>query len=192
MDALKRSISELIFPKKNWKGIKTIFFKISVTTYIYELLDLGAEITVPNSALCYQNLPRLLPGFLHTYATDLAEMGSLSSYNWSVEYLVYVIDVFTINGWVKPLRDKKAKTVLHDFNEIVNESKRKTNKLWVDQRKEFYNSLVQIKLNDNNILMYWTHNEDKSVVAESFLGTLKTKIYKKITANDKKSYRSYL
>ena len=38
------------------------------------------------------------------------------------------------------LKDKKAKTVLNGFIEIVNKSKRKTNKLWTDQGKEFYYS----------------------------------------------------
>ena len=32
---------------------------------------------------------------------------------------------------VKSLKDKKGKTVLNGFVEIVNESKRKPNKLWV-------------------------------------------------------------
>ena len=36
-------------------------------------------------------------------------------------------------AWVKPLKAKKAKTVLHSFVEIANESKRNPNKLWVDQ-----------------------------------------------------------
>ena len=31
------------------------------------------------------------------------------------------------------MKDKKAKTVLYGFLEIVNKSKRKPNKLWVDQ-----------------------------------------------------------
>ena len=56
------------------------------------------------------------------------------------------------------LRIKKTKTVLHGFIEIVNESKRKQNKLWVGQKLEFYNSSMQILLNDNDILMYSTHN----------------------------------
>ena len=30
---------------------------------------------------------------------------------------------------------------------------------------------------NNNILMYSTHNEGKSVIAERFIKTLKTKIY---------------
>ena len=41
------------------------------------------------------------------------------------------------------MKDKKAKTVLYSFIGIVNDSKRKPNKLWVDQGKEFYNSLIQ-------------------------------------------------
>ena len=44
----------------------------------------------------------------------------------------------------------------------------------------------------NNILIYLTHNEGKSVVAERFAKTLKGKIYKTVTANDSKSYLGYL
>ena len=66
-------------------------------------------------------------------AADLAEMGSLSSKNKNVKYLLCVIDVFTKYAWVKPLKDKKGKTVLNTFIKIVNESNRKPNKLWVDQ-----------------------------------------------------------
>ena len=40
--------------------------------------------------------------------------------------------------------------------------------------------------------MYSTHNESKSVIAERFINLLKCKIYKKMTANDSKSYLSYL
>ena len=35
-------------------------------------------------------------------------------------------------------------------------------------------------------------NEGKSVIAEKFIETLKSKIYKKMTANDSKSYLPYL
>ena len=105
-------------------------------------------------------------------------MESLSSKNKSVKYLLCVIDVFTKYAWVKPLTDKKGGTVLNAFIEIVNKSNRKPNKLWVDQGREFYDKLVQEWL-DNNTLMYSTHNEGKSVIAERFIKTLKAKIYKK-------------
>ena len=95
-------------------------------------------------------------------------------------------------GYQQHLKDKKAKTVFYGFVEIVYESKCKPNKLWVDQEKEFYNNLIQKCLNDNNILMYSIHNESKSVVAKRFIKTLKGKTYKKMTANDNKSYPIYL
>ena len=37
---------------------------------------------------------------------------------------------------------------------------------------------MQKWLDDNNILMYYTCNEGKSVVAEMFIRTLKSKIWK--------------
>ena len=85
------------------------------------------------------------------------------------------------------MTDKKAKTVLNSLMEIVNECNCKPNKLWFDQGREFYNKLMQEWLDNNDISMYSTHNEGKSVIAERFIKTLKSKIYKKMTANDNKS-----
>ena len=39
---------------------------------------------------------------------------------------------------------------------------------------------MQKWLDDHDILMYWTHIEGKSIVAERFIKSLKDKIYKKI------------
>ena len=66
-------------------------------------------------------------------------MGALSFKNWSIKHLLCVIDVFTKCGWVKSLKDKKAKVALNDSIGIVKESKRQPNKLWIDQGREFYN-----------------------------------------------------
>ena len=38
---------------------------------------------------------------------------------------------------------------------------------------------MQEWLDNDNTLMYYTHNEDMSVIAERFMKTLKAKIYKK-------------
>ena len=79
---------------------------------------------------------------------------------------------------MKSLKHKKAETSLQDFVEIVNESKCQPNKRWVDQGRELCN-LVQKWQDGNDILIYWSHNEDKPVVVERFIRTLKIKIYKK-------------
>ena len=60
-------------------------------------------------------------------------MGSLSSNNKNVKYILCAIDVFTKYSWVITLKDEKGRTVLNAFIEIVNESNRKPNKLWFDQ-----------------------------------------------------------
>ena len=60
-----------------------------------------------------------------------------------LEILLCVINVFTKYAWVKYLKDKKIKTVINAFIQIVNESNRKPNKLWVDQERDFYNKLIQ-------------------------------------------------
>ena len=43
-------------------------------------------------------------------------------------------------------------------------------------------------LQDNNLEMHSTHNEGKSIVAERFIRTLKTKIYKYMTSISKTVY----
>ena len=60
----------------------------------------------------------------------------------------------------------------------VNEWKCKPNKIWVDKGCEFYNRSMQLWLQDTNIEICLTYIEVKSVVAERFIWTLKTKIYK--------------
>ena len=47
-------------------------------------------------------------------------------------------------------------------------------------------------LSDNDISMYSTYNEGKSVVAERFMRTLKNKLYKHMTATGKNVYYNVL
>ena len=55
---------------------------------------------------------------------------------------------------------------------------KKPNKISVDKGSEYYNSSFKKWLKGNDIEMYSTCNEGKSVVAERFIRTLKNKIYK--------------
>ena len=47
-------------------------------------------------------------------------------------------------------------------------------------------------LDNNNFVMYLTYNKGKPVLAETFIKTLKYKIYQRVTANGRKVYLSYL
>ena len=68
------------------------------------------------------------------------------------------------------------------------QKKRKPNKIWVDQGSEFYNQSFKYFLKINNIEMYSTFNEGKSVVAERFIRTLKNKIFKHMTTISRNVY----
>ena len=74
------------------------------------------------------------------------------------------------------------------FQKIVKESNRKPNRILVDKRSEFYHSSFKKWLEDNDIGMYSIHSEGKSIVAERFITTLKTKIYKYMSLISKNVY----
>ena len=96
--------------------------------------------------------------------------------------------MFSKYAWVVPLKDKKGVSIANVFQSIFKKSNRKPNKIWVDQESEFYNNAFKKWLKDNDISMYSTHNEGKSVVAERFIRTLKNKIYKHMTVISKNVY----
>ena len=54
----------------------------------------------------------------------------------------------------------------------MNESNREPNILWVEQGREFYNKVTQEWLDNNDILMHFTHNEGKLVITERIIKTL--------------------
>ena len=95
-------------------------------------------------------------------------------------------------AFVVPLKDKKVISIVNAFNKIIKQSNRKPNKIRVDQGGEFYHRVFRKWLSDNDIIMYSTFNEGKSVVAERFIRTLKNKLYKHMTATGKNVYYDVL
>ena len=47
-------------------------------------------------------------------------------------------DLFSKYEWIVPIKDKKGTSIVNAFEKII--SKRKPNKIWVDQGNEFYNN----------------------------------------------------
>ena len=126
------------------------------------------------------------------WGVDLADMQSLSRKNKVIKYLLYAIDLYSKYAFVIPLKDKKGISIVNAFNKIIKQSNRKPNKIWVDHGGEFYNKVFENWLSDNDINMYSTYNEGKSVAAERFIRTLKNKLYKHMTATDKNVYYDVL
>ena len=126
------------------------------------------------------------------WGVDLADMQSLSRKNKGIKYLSCAIDLFSKYAFAIPLKDKKGISIVNAFNKIIKQSNRKPNKIWVDQGGEFYNRVFKKWLSDNDIIMYSTYNEGKSVIAERFIRKLKNKLYKHMTASGKNVYYNVL
>ena len=114
------------------------------------------------------------------WGADLADMQLLSRYNREYRFLLCVIDIYSKNAWVIPLKDKKGISIVNAFQKIIVDSKRRPNRIWIDKGSKFYDNSFKKWIKENDITMYSTNNEGKSVIVERFIRTLKTKIYKYI------------
>ena len=91
------------------------------------------------------------------WGADLADMQLISKCNKGIRFLLCVIDIFSKYAWVVPLKDKKGIIIIiiaNIFQSILNNLKRKPNKIWVDQGSEFYNKSFKKWLEDNDIKIY--------------------------------------
>ena len=81
--------------------------------------------------------------------------------------------------------------MINAFQKMLDESKCKPHKIWVGKGSEFYNKSKKSWFQDNDIEIYLTHNEEKSLVAERFIRILQiyrfNKYYKYMTSVSKMS-----
>ena len=82
------------------------------------------------------------------------------------KYILTILDGYTRYAWAVLLKDKKGETVAKAFKDIMEKSKRKPNKLWVDEGKEYYNQHVYeiFKFKDKDILEKDKNGEYKNEI----------------------------
>ena len=115
-------------------------------------------------------------------------MQLISKLNKGFRFLLCVIDIFSKFAWVVPLKYIIGISIVDAFQKILHKSGGKPNKILVDKGSEFYNNSFIKWLKDKDIEVFSIHNEVKTVVAEGFIRTLKTKIYKYLTSMSKNVY----
>ena len=69
------------------------------------------------------------------WGADFADIQLISKFNKGFRFLLCVIDIFTKYAWVVPSKEKKGVSIVNAFQEILKESNRRPNKIWVDKRK---------------------------------------------------------
>lgn len=119
---------------------------------------------------------------------DLMDMQAYRKDNDGYNFVLAVIDVFSKFAFAVPLKDKSAHTLKDAFETIFNYNP--VENVFSDRGTEFINSTVQKYFKDNHInFMQAQNKETKASVCERFIRTLKSKLFKYMTARGDGKYR---
>jgi hypothetical protein len=124
----------------------------------------------------------------YQFQMDLVEVQHLASKNDSVRYLLNCIDIFTRFAFVRPLKDKSAKTVLTAFKSILDEAVQFPYMVVMDKGAEFTNKMFKDFCDQNKIKLVNPQASVHAAFIERFNRTLQLLMYKYMTDNETERY----
>lgn len=125
------------------------------------------------------------------WQADLAEMQDIASKNNGYRYILTVIDIFSRYAWARPLKSKRGEEVAAAFRDIFREG-RIPKRIQTDQGREFENRHVRALLNDHDIELFSIKSAFKAALVERFNRTLKHRVWRYFTAENKQKWTEIL
>ena len=126
----------------------------------------------------FQRLAVVALGITHIWSLDIAYIEKISKFNDGYKYLLLPVDVFSRKIRVQPLKDKTSKSAASALMKRIDFGKLDFPiKILVDQGKEFQGEFAKFCAS-NAIDVYHSFSETKSCMAERYIRTLKTLLYK--------------
>lgn len=129
----------------------------------------------------------VVQGIDYQWEADLADVQNLSEHNNDIKFLLVIVDVFSRFLWVRPLKDRKAKSVIDAFKDVLT-GPRRPRAIRTDKGSEFYNRFLQQYLKDQEIKIFYALNETRANYAERYIQRLKKRIYRYFTHLQKHRY----
>lgn len=137
----------------------------------------------------YRTRRYTLLGINDLWQLDLADMQGIARENDGYKFWLVVIDTFSKFLWLRPMKNKTAKTVTETFEAILRENGTKPNNINTDKGTEFVNSKFQKLLDDHGINFYTAQNPDtKACFAERVIRTIKERVFRYLTHSNTKRY----
>ncbi|KAF4513977.1 UNVERIFIED_CONTAM: hypothetical protein B566_EDAN018374 [Ephemera danica] len=122
---------------------------------------------------------------------DLCDMRSLSRENDGYNYLLTCIDIFSKFAYIRPLTDKKPRSVISALRDIFETAK--PEKLNTDKGSEFTAKSVQNFLHENDVNFYTTQDPTvKAAIIERFNRSLKERMWRYFTHKQTHRYIDHL
>ena len=81
-------------------------------------------------------------------------MQLISKFNKEFRFSLCIIGVYSKYAWAVPLNDRKCIATTNAFQNTLDESNRKPNKISVDKGSEFYNRTMESRFKDKGTEMY--------------------------------------
>lgn len=122
---------------------------------------------------------------------DLVDVSAHAQNNEAVRFILTAIDAFSRFAWAIPLKKKTGVEVAQAMRTILDKVSYRL--LQTDKGKEFYNRDVESLLRAKKTKHFSTENEDqKASIVERFNRTLRGKIHRIITQNNRGEYLKQL
>ena len=170
------------------RGVKQSGKEIPPLKYVKKwLLKQDAYTLHTPASIHFRRNRVMVSGIDRQFQADLVDMSEYAPENEGVHFLLTCIDVFSKYAWVRSLPSKSAMNVSKAFGDILKEG-RVPVKLQTDAGKEFYNKTFQRLLERHDIKHFSTSNETKASIVERFNRTLKTNMWRYLTASNSRRY----
>ena len=125
------------------------------------------------------------------WQADLAEVILIADKNQGYRYILTVIDIFSRYAWARPLRSKRGEEVANAFKDIFREG-RIPRRVQTDQGKEFENRHVRALFREHSIELFSVKSAYKAALVERFNRTLKHRLWRYFTAENKQEWTKVL
>ena len=133
---------------------------------------------------------------------DLADMQQRATENSGVRYLYVAVDALSRFLWLTGLKSKTSRACTGSLKKIIATNRQRNapklcatkhfpEKNWADQGREFAGDFAQF-CNKNGIQIYCTRSETKSALAERYIRTLKSIIFRYLHEHDTNRYIDHL
>ena len=109
-------------------------------------------------------------------------MQKYSRVNRGYKYIFTNIDIFSKYSYAFPLKTKTIKKIKSCFQKIFNE--RKPKYIWSYQESSFFSKEMLQFFRDNNVKIYYTHSDLKTVIIERFNRSLRELMMKSFVKNN--------
>lgn len=159
--------------------------------------EFAKEIQAPARLRPDKTLQVHTSGIDQIWTADLAnlaiwENADFEGYNDGYKYFLIVLDCFSRYMWIRPLKSATAKETWEAFKNILTESKRKPQKLWVDEGREF-EAAFKTGCKKEHIEIYHDFTgRSKAALAERAIRTIAHKLWLKLTEHQSRRWIEWI